>query len=163
MTLDDMKYVAKMYGDKLSKEIEVGKNYSSPTTTHESQKYLVEMSDKIQDMNMIEYGKANRYLGFMQGVLWEMNYYSLDEIKKHNRYGVRKPLLDEDGKLKQSILIVGGKSFYCDNEIPAQYGAEDGRTHDCGCNIFHHPDEEDLKRYKCNSCGAEYVGDENDG
>ena len=32
-----------------------------------------------------ELAKANRWLGFMQGVLWRSGIYTLDELREHNR------------------------------------------------------------------------------
>lgn len=39
------------------------------------------------------------------------------------------------------VLTVGGKAFRCE----------------CGCNVFHHPDDEDWSIYACNACRHEYV------
>ena len=59
----------------------------------------------------------------------------------------RKPLLHPDGGLHQFMLKVGGKHFRCE----------------CGCNVFHKPDDADLELYECNSCGNWYrVGDGED-
>lgn len=30
---------------------------------------------------------------------------------------------------------------------------------DCGCNVFHKPDDQDLDLYKCNSCGCEFIAE----
>jgi hypothetical protein len=30
-------------------------------------------------------GKANRWLGFVQGVMWMTGFYSVDEMREHNR------------------------------------------------------------------------------
>jgi DNA-directed RNA polymerase subunit RPC12/RpoP len=53
----------------------------------------------------------------------------------------RQPVLMPDGKLHQFLLSVAGKGFRCA----------------CGCNVFHKPDDQDLCRYKCNSCGEEFT------
>lgn len=49
-------------------------------------------------------------------------------------------LKNEDGTLKNVMPKVAGSFFYCS----------------CGCNVFHHPDKEDLDLYQCNSCGTQY-------
>lgn len=49
-----------------------------------------------------------------------------------------------DGTLYQSTLKVTGKPFRCE----------------CGCNVFHQPNDKDLSRYACNGCDAEYVTEE---
>ena len=53
----------------------------------------------------------------------------------------RKPLLKPDGKLHQFLLSISNRRFRCE----------------CGCNVFHIPDDQELSRYKCNSCGAEFT------
>lgn len=40
------------------------------------------MERMVQDGEM---GKFFRWLGFLQGVLWTLGIYSLDEMRKHNR------------------------------------------------------------------------------
>lgn len=46
-----------------------------------------------------------------------------------------------DGKLHQFLLCIAGERFRCE----------------CGCNVFHKPDDQELTRYKCNSCGDEFI------
>lgn len=59
--------------------------------------------------------------------------------------GNRTPILSEDGFVKNTMLYVDGSrtSYRCE----------------CGANIFHQPDDKEPERYKCNSCGAEYVAE----
>lgn len=47
-----------------------------------------------------------------------------------------RPLRHEDGTLVQKMLTVGGRPFRCQ----------------CGCNVFHHPNELRGDLYECNSC-----------
>lgn len=55
-----------------------------------------------------------------------------------------EPLLNENGELRQGMAMIDGKSFRCE---------------DCGCNVFHHPDKNDLTKYRCNGCNARYIGE----
>jgi len=54
-----------------------------------------------------------------------------------DRHAVRLP----DGKLHQFLISIAGERFRCE----------------CGCNVFHQPDDQELTRYKCNSCGDEFI------
>lgn len=45
-----------------------------------------------------------------------------------------------DGKVADFTVRIGGKPFFCD----------------CGCNVFHKPDDENLHLYQCNACGTQY-------
>jgi hypothetical protein len=54
------------------------------------------------------------------------------------RDSAMQPKRHPDGSLYQTMLTVGGKHYHCP---------------ECGCNVFHHPDETDLKLYECNGCG----------
>jgi hypothetical protein len=51
-----------------------------------------------------------------------------------------KPVRMNDGKLENFILKVAGKPFRCQ----------------CGCNVFHKPDDTRLEHYKCNGCELAY-------
>lgn len=53
------------------------------------------------------------------------------------------PVRHPDGSLHQFILKVADQSFRCE----------------CGCNVFHKPDDQNLDRYKCNACGAEFISE----
>ncbi len=55
-----------------------------------------------------------------------------------------KPKLNEDGSLLNVMPKVNGKPFECS----------------CGCNVFHHQDENCLSMYECNGCGEWYRGTE---
>lgn len=69
------------------------------------------------------------------------------------RLDKREPLLCEDGSLWQFMPKVGGKFFRCTERLTVS-GSDI-----CGCNVFHKPDRTQLNRYRCNSCGAEYIGE----
>ena len=53
-----------------------------------------------------------------------------------------EPLLNQNGSLYNVMAKVKGEAFRCE----------------CGCNVFHHPDKDDLSKYECNSCEARYTG-----
>lgn len=63
----------------------------------------------------------------------------IDSIDK-----VPEPLLNPEGRLKQTTIKIDGKSFRCVT---------------CGCNVFHHPDKDRLHVYECNSCGEHFIGE----
>lgn len=46
-------------------------------------KYIRTMPVKMVDL--ADFPKLNRWLGFMQGVLWAHGIYSLDDLRTHNR------------------------------------------------------------------------------
>lgn len=67
-------------------------NYSTMGPEH-----LATMVPKMEAMNFNEpkeREKLMRWLGFMQGVLWERQVYSLDELRSHNKYGLPDPWSD---------------------------------------------------------------------
>lgn len=49
----------------------------------------------------------------------------------------------KNGKMEEFIVRVAGKPFRCN----------------CGCNVFHKPDDTDLELYQCNACGEQYRGE----
>ena len=50
---------------------------------------------------------------------------------------------NDDGTLRNFTLRIDGKSFRCE----------------CGCNVFHKPDRNNVNLYKCNGCGQEFNGE----
>lgn len=50
---------------------------------------------------------------------------------------------NDDGTLRNFTLRIDGKIFRCE----------------CGCNVFHKPDRNDVNLYKCNGCGQEFNGE----
>lgn len=49
-----------------------------------------------------------------------------------------KAVKNPDGSIENFMPKVNGKSFRCN----------------CGCNVFHKPDDKDPDLYECNACGA---------
>lgn len=47
--------------------------------------HLWTMLPKMEEMEDVE--KLMRWLGFIQGVLWAKQVYTLEALKKHNKYG----------------------------------------------------------------------------
>ncbi len=48
--------------------------------------HVLFMCEKIiSHVNAGRYGKANRWLGFQQGVLWSMGIYTIYDLMEHNR------------------------------------------------------------------------------
>lgn len=66
-----------------------GPNNCSPSE-QEQRNHLVHMLDKMEEMlNTSEFpvtnwDKFNRWLGFVQGILWASGDYTLNEMKEHN-------------------------------------------------------------------------------
>lgn len=48
----------------------------------------------------------------------------------------------KDGSLENFTLPIKGKLQFCPNN--------------CGCNVFHKPDDKNLNLYKCNSCNCKF-------
>lgn len=71
--------ICKFYNDELSV-------YYNEIYIRDTYKHLLYMLWKIP--HFIEEGrkeKANRWLGFVQGVLWAKDIYTIEEMKEHNR------------------------------------------------------------------------------
>jgi len=52
----------------------------------EMREFIKEDTGLLYDMELVKtFGKVNRWFGFMQGILWRDGYYSLDELRSHNR------------------------------------------------------------------------------
>ena len=41
----------------------------------------------LQAQSLPDVGRANRWLGFIQGVLWTENVFDLSELREHSKYG----------------------------------------------------------------------------
>lgn len=61
--------------------------------------------------------------------------------KTLKKYGFILNAKGVEDKNKNITVKIGGKPFYCN----------------CGCNVFHHPDN-NLNLYKCNACENIYIG-----
>jgi hypothetical protein len=44
-------------------------------------------------------------------------------------------------------------------DAPIVYGVRRSFHCDCGCNVFHHPSQDEGNKYVCNSCGITYTGE----
>lgn len=53
-----------------------------------------------------------------------------------------KPVM-KDGKVENFMPKINGHHFVCN----------------CGCNVFHKPDDKRLNIYECNACGTWYQGE----
>ena len=65
-----------------------------------------EIPKLIDDPYKIE--KANRWLGFIQGVLWNKGYFTIEEMKGHNRSGKEDPGNDIEIKDTQKYYTFEG-------------------------------------------------------
>lgn len=74
MGLGDIKAVARFYIPMLE-----AKNISSGS---EDIRHVIEMCHKLQNFKNEE--KANRWLGFIQGVMWVFNIRTIEEMRRDN-------------------------------------------------------------------------------
>lgn len=51
-----------------------------------------------------------------------------------------KPVRNLDGSLENFTVRIAGKLHRCE----------------CGCNVFHKPDDKNLDLYECNACGQQF-------
>jgi hypothetical protein len=51
-----------------------------------------------------------------------------------------QPVINDDGTLRNFMLRVGGKPYRCE----------------CGCNVFHKPDQKKVDLYECNACETRF-------
>jgi len=52
-----------------------------------------------------------------------------------------KAVLHDDGTLHEFTVSISGEHYHCPN---------------CGVNVFHKPDRENLNIYRCNGCGTTF-------
>jgi hypothetical protein len=83
MTLEYVKNVASKYKELLILRYDVMPQLKGEMPS--KIKHLCEMADKMQDMDDME--KACRWLGFMQGVLWTEDVFTIDDLREHNTGG----------------------------------------------------------------------------
>ena len=99
MNVDQVQQVVSQYrtylslvGDKAQEA-----NFNLPPTRGEALRHMLSMCDQIEEMlDKVEklpcltpeseaaWEKANRWLGFMQGVLWAQGSFNLSELREHN-------------------------------------------------------------------------------
>jgi len=99
MNADQVRQVVKQYRTYLSLVGDEAKeaNFDLPPTRGEATRHLLSMCDQIEEMlekveklpcisaeSEAAWEKANRWLGFMQGVLWAQGSFTLNELKGHN-------------------------------------------------------------------------------
>ena len=65
-------------------------------------RWMINEIPKLVD-NPCKIEKANRWLGFVQGVLWLKGYYTIDEMKGHTKSGK---------ECKEEIKPVQGETYY---------------------------------------------------
>lgn len=53
------------------------------------------------------------------------------------------PVTNGDGRVKEFFIRLTSGVFFCE----------------CGCNVFHKPDDKRLEIYKCNSCGLRFTAE----
>ena len=83
----DVSNTLKLYSTKLDEVLHglrANPHTNEPTIVElEHLVYMIEkMSDKKQDFSE---GKTNRWLGFIQGVLWHHHIFTIDQMREHNR------------------------------------------------------------------------------
>lgn len=80
--------VCQGYDDFLEKEGFIVK-HREPDTIEQDLNHVRWMLNEIPKMleNPCKIEKINRWLGFAQGVMWIKGFYSIDEMKGHNRSG----------------------------------------------------------------------------
>lgn len=60
---------------------------ASECTSGEIQRHLAWMCEHIEKLaNQDEMEKANRWLGFVQGILFEMSVYTIEDLRSHNEH-----------------------------------------------------------------------------
>jgi hypothetical protein len=100
MTKEKLKRVFQFYLTELAAEAKRRKDTSAPRQLPEAESRLLQHyisaeaelahlrfmcieAQKFVDEDRVE--KAMRWLGFLQGVLWAREFYSLDDLKNHSR------------------------------------------------------------------------------
>lgn len=73
---------------------------------YEKYNHISEMIPKIKTfLNENNTEKANRWLGFIQGVLWMDEWYTLDELKDHNKEEEPKPITVNGRTYPKEIFV----------------------------------------------------------
>ena len=70
-------------------------------------RWMINEIPKLVD-NPCKIEKANRWLGFVQGVLWNKGYFTIEEMKGHNRSGKECPENDIEIKDTQKYYPFEG-------------------------------------------------------
>ena len=96
MSLTNLNKTLKLYEDKIYEEILIRKsrpvNSMSPEEIAENRRSITElehllyMAEKMTAKDCVfSPDKTNRWLGFIQGVLWTRNLFTIDQMREHNR------------------------------------------------------------------------------
>ena len=96
MTKEQLINIAKKYDDLLLKDGFLNRQDNDEAGSLQHCRWMLGQIPDIVASNKIE--KANRWLGFVQGILWAHGYCTITEMKSHNRTPI-----DE--------TFEGGKSF----------------------------------------------------
>ena len=75
---------------KTLKDVSTGSGpFDTRPTSAEALAHVRGMLDTIEEFvlegNQVAWDKANRWLGFIQGVFWLLDEYSLNQMRDHNR------------------------------------------------------------------------------
>lgn len=87
MTGEKIKEVTAIYRERLTAAGYAPERFRADDTPAcgQSLRHLLFMLDEIDDFVTAErMDKANRWLGFVQGVLWRNGLYTLEDLKSHN-------------------------------------------------------------------------------
>ena len=55
--------------------------------------------------------KFNRWLGFVQGCLYSINYYAVEDLKTHNKKGLRYALMRAEQTVRKILVNKYGKVY----------------------------------------------------
>ena len=78
-----MKELVELYKKKLRDDYNNPDNHAGCSSADCDYVHLMWMLDEIP--NMTDELKQNRWLGFVQGVFWDMGIYTIDEMREHVR------------------------------------------------------------------------------
>lgn len=84
-----MKKLLELYKKKLTDDYNNPDNHSWCTRNDCTYVHLMFMLDEIPKMT--DTLKQHRWLGFIQGVFWDMGIYTIDEMREHVRELIAKP------------------------------------------------------------------------
>lgn len=82
MTSAQIKRTLRLYEEKLD-ELLAKEYWKTRTTAYKQLQYLKNMIPRFPGV-LEEREKAMRWLCFMQGVLWSLDIYTVEDLKKHN-------------------------------------------------------------------------------
>jgi hypothetical protein len=93
MDAEKMLSVVRAYRSLLSFIPPLSGPFDKPPTPRKALAHTAGMLDKIEafvkEGTPEAWDKANRWLGFLQGVFWVQGIYTLDQMRDHNRDGIK--------------------------------------------------------------------------